>query len=73
MKTTATKTIELPENIASMLQAEAKRSRKSIAQYVAQWLQDQADGREAARVMQRIKEGKEKAISAEEVYAQLGI
>jgi predicted DNA-binding protein len=70
MNTIATKTIELPEELAAMLQAEAKRSRKTIAQYVAQWLEDQQDGREAAKVIKRIKEGKEKVYPAAEVWAR---
>ncbi|TXT38654.1 MAG: hypothetical protein FD135_2757 [Comamonadaceae bacterium] len=73
MNTTATQTIELPEELASMLHAEARRSRKTIAQYVAQLLEDQADGREAAKVMKRIKEGKEKVYPASEVWAKHGI
>ena len=73
MNTTATKTIELPEELVAMLQAEAKRSRKTIAQYVAQWLEDQQDGREAMRRWKLIKSGKTKVIPAEEVYARLGI
>lgn len=73
MKITATQTIELPENIAAMLQAEARRSRKSVSNYIGQWLQDQADGREAARVLRRIEAGKEKLVPAEEVYAKLGL
>lgn len=73
MKTTATQTIELPEELAAMLQAEARRSRKTIAQYVAQWLEDQADGREAAKRLKRIQDGKDKLVPAAEVYARLGI
>jgi predicted DNA-binding protein len=80
MKTTActldqiaTQTIELPAQVAVMLKSEAQRSKKSIAQYLAQWLEDQADGREAAKIMQRIKEGKEKVYPADDVWARHGI
>ncbi len=70
MKTIA---VELPEDVATLLQAEAKRSKKSLAEFVMQWLDDQADGREAQRRMSRIKSGKSKPIPAAQVYADLGI
>jgi len=66
-------TIELPVEVADMLKSEAKRNRKSIAEFIMQWLEDQIDGREAAKRMKRVKEGKSKLIPAEEVYARLGI
>lgn len=75
MKTTActldqiaTETIELPAKVAVMLKSEAQRNKKSTAQYLTQWLEDQADGREAVKVMNRIKEGKEKVYPADEVW-----
>lgn len=67
------KSIDLPAPVFDMLTAEAKRSRKSIAEYMAQWLEDQADGREAARRMKLLREGKTQAIPAEQVYSLLGI
>jgi len=69
----STEFVELPAEVAGLLKAEAKRSRKTVAAFVMQWLEDQADGREAARRMQDLKSGKTKAIPAEEVYARLGI
>lgn len=65
--------IELPEPVADMLEKEAKRSRKPVANLMAQWLQDQHDGREAMKVLKRIKEGKEKTYPAAEVWARHGI
>jgi hypothetical protein len=69
----STEFVELPTEVAGLLKAEAKRSRKSVAQIVLQWLEDQSDGREAAKRMQDLKSGKTKAIPADEVYARLGI
>ena len=68
-----TRTIELPEELADLLQAEAKRSRKSVSAYVAQWLQDQADGRLAAKRLKALESGKTKGIPAAQVYAELGL
>lgn len=65
--------IELPAEIAAMLKAEARRSRKSIAAIIANWLQDQADAREADRRWKNLQSGKTKAVPAEEVYKRLGI
>lgn len=73
LATANTQSIELPTEVAQQLQAEAKRSRKSVAEYLAQWLEDQADGREATKIMKRVKDGKETASPADEVYARLGI
>lgn len=71
--TANTRTIELPIEVADQLQAEAKRNRKTVAEYVAQWLEDQADGREAAKRLKAIESGKTKAIPAAEVYARHAI
>ncbi len=68
-----TRSIELPADVADQIAAEAKRSRKSVVAYVRELIEDQVDGREAAKVMKRIKDGKEKAHPADEVYARLGI
>ncbi len=69
----STRTIELPADVADQLQAEARRSRKSVVSYVRELIEDQVDGRAAAKVMKRIRAGKEKAHPADEVYARLGI
>jgi hypothetical protein len=68
-----TETIELPQEVAGLLKSEAQRSKLSIAEYLMQWLEDQVDGREAARRSKLLKSGKTKAIPAQEVYADLGI
>ena len=68
-----TVSVDLPADLASMLQKEAKVKRKPIATVVREWLEDQADGREAAKIWKRIQDGKEKLIPAEEVYKKLGI
>lgn len=73
IENTTTETIELPVAVAAMLKLEAQYSKMSIAEYIRQWLEDQADGREAARISRRMKSGKEKRIPAAEVYARLGI
>ena len=70
---TGLEAIEIPVNLAKMLKAEARRRRKSVAAVIAGWLEDQADAREASRIMRRIAAGRERVIPAEEVYARLGI
>ena len=65
--------IELPAEIAAMLKAEARRRRISIATIIADWLQDQADAREADRRWKSLQNGKTKAVPAEDVYKRLGI
>jgi predicted DNA-binding protein len=65
--------IALPHDVVKMLHREARLSRKSVTEAIRQWLQDQADGREAAKVLKRIQEGKEKLHPAKEVYARLGL
>jgi len=69
----STEFVELPTDVADLLKAEAKRSRKSVAQIIMQWLEDQSDGRVAAKRMQDLKSGKTKTLPADEVYARLGI
>ncbi len=68
-----TTSIELPAELAALLEKEARSRRKSVTRYIAEWLEDQADYRAAERVMKRVREGKEKLIPAEEVYKRLGI
>lgn len=65
--------IELPHDVAEKLRSEAKKSRLSIPDLIMHWLEDQADAREAAGVMKRIKAGEEKTSPAEEVWSRLGI
>lgn len=69
----ATESIQLPSDLASRLKAEAERNRLSIPELLMQWVQDQADGREAVATMKRIKSGKEKVSPAADVWARLGI
>ena len=68
-----TEPIALPLEVANMLRAEAKKSRLSVAEFLMQWLEDQADGREAAAILKRIESGKEKTIPAEKVFRELGL
>ena len=66
-----TESIELPQAVANKLRAEAKKSRLSVAEFLMQWLEDQADARESAAVMQRIGAGKEKVLPWSEVRKRL--
>jgi len=65
--------LALPADLVQQLEREAKASKKTVTQLIGEWLEDQRDGREAMKVLKRIKDGKEKAIPAAEVYARLGI
>ena len=69
----STRSIELPAELADQLQAEARRSRKSLVAYLQEQIEDQIDGREAAKRLKSLRSGKTKAIPAEQVYADLGI
>lgn len=68
-----TAVLRLPANLVALLESEAKAHRKPIADYLAEWLQDQHDARIAMRRVRDLKAGKTKAIPAEQVYAKLGI
>ena len=68
-----TELIALPLKVANMLRAEAKKSRLSVAEFLMQWLEDQADGREAEKRWKSLKQGKTKAIPAAEVFGELGL
>ena len=68
-----TVSVDLPEDVANMLQKEAKAHRKPIATYLREWLENQADAREAARRWKNIESGNTKPIPANEVYKRLGI
>ena len=65
--------IELPVEVVKQLKAEARRGRKSIAAILTEWLQDQADGREAHRRMQDLRLATTQAIPAAQVYKRLEI
>lgn len=65
--------IYLPEQVATMLSKEAKAQHKPVADTIAQWLEDQADGREAVGIIERIATGKEAASPAADVWARLGV
>jgi len=69
----STVSIELPSDVAQLLKDQARRNRKSIAATIAEWLQDQADAREADRRWKSLQSGKTKAVTAEQVYQRLGI
>jgi len=66
-----TESIQLPQAVADKLRAEAKKSHMSVPEFLMQWLEDQADAREAAAVMQRIEAGKEKALPWDQVRNRL--
>jgi len=66
----ALETITLPATVARLLKREAHRSRLSVAEYLTQWLEDQVDGRDAAKVSMRIHDGQEKVYPAAEVWAR---
>ena len=69
----STVSIELPSDVAKLLKDQARRNRKSIAETIAVWLQDQADAREAERRWKSLQSGKTKAVPAEKVYERLGL
>ena len=71
--TASTVSIELPSDVAKLLKDQARRNRKSIAETIADWLQDQADAREAERRWKSLQSGKTKAVPAEKVYERLGL
>lgn len=71
--TASTVSIELPSDVAKLLKNQARRNRKSIAETIADWLQDQADAREAERRWKSLQSGKTKAVPAEKVYERLGL
>lgn len=68
---TGTATVELPAEVADLLQKEAKRHRKSIARYVAEWLEDQADARTADKA-EKASKGKP-TIRAQDLYKECGL
>ena len=68
-----TVSVDLPKDLANMLQKQARAHRKPVAAYLREWLEDQADAREATRRWKDIQSGKTKTIPAEEVYKRLGI
>lgn len=65
--------IELPENIAAMLQEEARLRKKPVAALILEWLENQADEREAAKRLRRIDEGTVTPLPAAQVYERLGL
>ncbi len=69
----ATRSIDLPRELAEQLQAEAKRHRTSVPELLAGWLEDCSDGRDAAKRSAALASGKAKAIPAAEVYAKISI
>lgn len=66
-----TVSLELPAGLFAALEKESRRKRKSVAQMLAQILEDRADYLEAERRMKDIRSGKVKLISAEDVYKSL--
>jgi len=69
----STVSLELPAGLFAALEKESRRKRKTVAQMLAQILEDRADYLEAERRMKDIRSGKVKLIPAEEVYRSLGL
>jgi hypothetical protein len=65
--------LPLPADLVHQLNKEAKVSKKTVTELIRQWLEDQSDGREAAKRSKLMKAGKTKAIPAADVYAKLGL
>ena len=68
-------TVELPAEVMSMLKAEARAQRKSIAATIADWLQERAEDRAAEKALRaalQINKGKPN-IAAGELYRECGI
>jgi len=65
--------LELPAGLFAALEKESKRKRKTVAQMLAQILEDRADYLEAERRMKDVRSGKVKLIPAEEVCRNLGL
>jgi len=65
--------LSLPADLVQQLEREAKANKKTVTQLIGEWLEDQRDFREAAKVLKRVKEGKEKTYPAAEVWARHGI
>ena len=59
-KSAKTVVLNLPETLAGVLQREAKARKKTMPEIVTEWLQNEADEREADKLLTRIKAGKEK-------------
>lgn len=66
-----TEAIQVPADVAALLRSEAKKSKLSIPELLMQWIEDQADARDSAAVMKRIKDGKEKTAPWSEARKRL--
>jgi macrodomain Ter protein organizer (MatP/YcbG family) len=58
-----TQTIELPINVAVRLKAQARVHRKTITEFIQEWLDDQDDAVESARRLADLKSGKTKTVA----------
>lgn len=65
--------LELPAGLFASLEKEGRRRRKSVAQIIAQVLEDREDYLEAEKRMRDVRSGKVKLVDAEDVYKRLGI
>lgn len=57
-----TVTLTLPADVAGMLEKEARAHRKPVAKFIQEWLEDQADAREAQKRLKDIETGKTAAV-----------
>lgn len=70
-----TAALELPADLVSMLEKEARAHRKTIPAYMRQWLEERAETRAAERALraaQKINKGKP-SVAAADLYRECGI
>ena len=70
-----TASLELPADLVSMLEKEARAHRKTIPAYMRQWLEERAEARaseRALRAAQKINNGKP-SVAAADLYRDCGI
>lgn len=60
---TITVTLKLPADVALQLKKEARAHRKSVADLVMEWMQDEKDVRESQKRLHEVKTGKVKAVA----------
>ena len=70
-----TAALELPADLVSMLEKEARAHRKTIPVYMREWLEERAEARAAERALraaQKVNKGKP-TIAAADLYRECGI
>lgn len=63
--------IELPLQVVTLLQKEAQKSGQSVAQFLMEHLEDQADAREANKRLKDLQSKKSKAVPWADVRTEL--